>query len=301
MRIPLTLSCVVVAAVAIGAQEVTQFEVASVKPSNPAAGSPVARTPLLLPPVGGRLTATNVTVKQLVQFAYGLQSFQVAGGPAWVESERFDVQAKAADSSAAMAAVQPMLKALLADRFALRLHMETRELPMSALVLARRDGSLGAKLEPSAADCAGAQARADMLAEVLAKGGPAALAAAMPTPGDVVPCAVSPSLTPDGMGMRGNGVPMALLARFLTAVLGRVVEDRTGLIGLYDWELVFDPEILMRVAAEQAGVNIPLPAAPSDAPALLTALRQDLGLDLEGTRGPVDVLVIDSVERPAPD
>jgi uncharacterized protein (TIGR03435 family) len=85
-------------------------------------------------------------------------------------------------------------------------------------------------------------------------------------------------------------------------VSGKLVQDKTGLTGLYDFELSFDPEVMLRMAS-QFGVNLPGPVnlPPSDSPSLLTALREQLGLKLDSARGPVEVLVIDSAEMPMPD
>jgi uncharacterized protein (TIGR03435 family) len=99
--------------------------------------------------------------------------------------------------------------------------------------------------------------------------------------------------------MRSDGQPLLIMVQLLTQATGRIVKDKTGLTGLYDWEIKFDPQVLMQMAS-QIGVNLPpgVTLPPSDNPSLLTALREDLGLKLESERGPVDVLVIDSAELP---
>ena len=97
--------------------------------------------------------------------------------------------------------------------------------------------------------------------------------------------------------------PMSVLINLLTQATGRIVQDRTGLTGRYDWQLKFDPEVLMRLVS-QLGINVPqqaINAASSDNPSLLTALDEQLGLKLASERGPVQVLVIDSAELPSPD
>src|SRR5687768_7749605 len=116
------------------------FEVASVKPSNPDVAGPSGM------PVGGRFTASNLTLRDLVLRAYDLVDSQLVGGPGWRASRRFDIQAKAADPVAGMTAMQPMLKTLLADRFKLKVHTETREMPIYALVVAGEDGQLSADI-----------------------------------------------------------------------------------------------------------------------------------------------------------
>jgi uncharacterized protein (TIGR03435 family) len=99
------------------------------------------------------------------------------------------------------------------------------------------------------------------------------------------------------MTMRANGQSMAALARFLTPPMGRMVQDRTGLSGLYDWEMTFDSAAMLR-AAQQPGSN---PPSPSDSPSLTTALQEQLGVKLESARGLVEVLVIDTAALPDPD
>ncbi len=284
------------------------FEVASVKPSASGAG-PLGRLPRILPPVGGRFTALNVPLRALVRLAYGVHESQIAGGPGWVATARFDITAKTEDGAATMDAIAPMLKTLLAERFALKMHVEPRDLDAYALVLARADRAFGPRLRASAADCSHAQADGQQRLEALARGGPGALAAVMPTPGEVVPCSVMPMVDGRGgaggaasFGLRANGMPLQALVALLTQTSGRIVRDQTGLTGLFDWELTFDPQMMLAMAS-QAGLTLPpgLSPPPSDSPALFTALRDQLGLKLESGRSAVDVLVIDSAAMPTPD
>src|SRR5688572_17480226 len=173
------------------------FEVASVKPSSPNSSSSFGGFPMVMPAPNGRLTATNVPLRLLVRMAYGVQDFQIDGGPSWQMSQRFDITAKAEDGSAAtMQALLPMLKTLLADRFKLKVHTEKREMPVFALVVAREDGKLGPSLSPSTSDCSSAQAENQKLAEAFAKGGPGALAGMLPKPGEPRKCAMMPSMGP---------------------------------------------------------------------------------------------------------
>lgn len=279
------------------------FEVASVKPSHPNPSSPFGSIPMIMPPVGGRFSATNVPLRLLIRVAYELQDFQIVGGPSWQMSDKFDIVAKAEDGTArTMQAVLPLVKALLADRFKLKVHTETRELPIYALVIAREDKKLGPDIKPSTSDCSNAQAENQKRAEALAKGGPAALASVLPRPGETMTCSIGPGAMRAGaFGMRANGQAISILTQLLTQVTGRIVQDQTGLTGLYDWEMTFDPEILMRLAS-QAGVNLPagINLPTSDSPSMLTALREQLGLKLDSRRGPVEVLVIDGAELPTP-
>jgi uncharacterized protein (TIGR03435 family) len=199
-----------------------------------------------------------------------------------------------------------MMRSLLADRFKLKTHTETRELPVYALMVARSDGKLGPDIKPSSSDCSN-PADAQKRAEEVAKGGGAELLSKM-AKGETIPCMIMPAINPSnpaaGFGLRGNGQAMAGLTQFLTQLTGRMVQDKTGLTGLYDFELRFDPQVLMAMLP-QLGLNLPASATAnlpgSDSPALLTALQEQLGLKLESQRGPVEVLVIDSAEMPQPD
>lgn len=284
------------------------FEVASVKPSDPNASVGIMGPMLSVRPQGaGGISVSNIPLRLLVRMAYGVQDFQIVGGPSWQMSSKFDISAKAPEGTKDTQALLPMMKTLLADRFKLKTHTETRELPIYALMVARSDGTLGPDIKPSSSDCSNAAVDAQKRAEEIAKGGGAAVIA-MIAKGETIPCAIMPAMNPSnpaaGFGLRGNGQAMTGLTQFLTQVTGRMVHDKTGLTGLYDFELRFDPQVLMAMLP-QLGVNVPAGAAanlpPSDSPALLTALQEQLGLKLESQRGPVEVLVIDSAEMPQPD
>ena len=268
-----------------------RFEVASVKPSDPNAVGPFGQPPPLpttMPVVGGRYSATNHTLKDLVKNAYDFWfDFRIDGGPDWLTSRRFDIQAKAEDLAADMNAMRPMIRALLADRFKLKVHTEMRELPIFALVVARDDRRLGPNVKPSPLDCSNpAQPQpAEVVAALERAGRGVAGVACSIWP---MPTRVAGSIT-----MRANGVSMASLAVSLTAQLGRVVHDRTGLSRFYDWDMTYDRRATLS-PAQQAG-------STSESPVLTTALQEQLGVKLEATRGPVEVLVIDSAALPEPD
>jgi len=316
MKTPLVV-CVVVA-LGIGhtnafAQATTsaaapvRFEVASVKPSDPNASSGIfGSIPAMRPQGAGGISISNMPLRLLVRMAYGVQDFQLVGGPSWQMSSKFDISAKAPEGTTkATPDLLPMMKALLTDRFKLKTHTETRELPTYALMVARSDGKLGPDIKPSSSDCSAADAQ--KRAEELAKGGGAAFLSAL-TKGETIPCMIMPAINPSnptaGFGLRGNGQAMSGLTQFLTQVTGRIVHDKTGLTGLYDFELRFDPQVLMAMLP-QLGLNLPANATAnltsSDSPALLTALQEQLGLKLDSQKGPVEVLVIDSAEMPQPD
>jgi uncharacterized protein (TIGR03435 family) len=284
------------------------FEVASIKPSNPSVPGPRGAA------VDGRFNVSNVTLRELVLRAYDLSDSMLDGGPDWQRSRRFDIQAKAADSDATVTAMMPMLKALLADRFKLRVHTEKREMSIYALVVTRDDGQLSPNITRSTADCARVE-------QELAKAGSAGLGQLLRA-GQGVPCAimpVSPARVAGAVTMLARNVSMARLAEFLTAPAGRIVQDRTGLTGLYDWEITYNPKLGAPLRSgtitpppppppsdrplppPPPGGDTRLPMPPSDSPSLMIALQEQLGLKLESTRGPVEVLVIDSVEPPTPD
>jgi uncharacterized protein (TIGR03435 family) len=254
-----------------------RFEVASVKPS---AADPVG-LPRAVPPAPGRFTMLSVPLRLLVLRAYGdlFDDSQIIGGPDWQMSRRFDIQARAEDAAAGMDAMLPMLKTLLDERFQLKVHTETREMPIFALVVARDDRRLGANITPSTTDCSNPERVAKMQASGPSDRG--------------MPCAIwpVPARAAGSATLRANAASMAALAEFLRGATRRVVHDRTGLNGLYDWEMTYDRAI--------RGVT-PAPST-SESPELTTALQEQLGLKLESTRGPVEVLVIDSAALPEPD
>ena len=250
-------------------------------------------------PAFGRLTATNATLRRLVLAAYEKEPFQVVGGPAWENTARFDITAKATDGSATTNQILELLKTLLADRFKLRVHAETREVPIYALVMARSDGTIGAKLKPSAAACPDFKAQQQQQYEALAKGG---LAAVLPKPGETVPCTVTSRPSEPGLiAVKATGQSLAALSLMLTQLTGRLVVDKTGLTGLYDFDLTVDLLTLSRRSADIGSNFGPLAPGLPEAPALMTQLQEDLGLKLDSQRGPGEVLVIDSAELPTPD
>jgi uncharacterized protein (TIGR03435 family) len=197
-----------------------------------------------------------------------------------------------------------MLQTLLADRFKLKVHIETREVPTYALVVAREDGKLGEKLKPSAETCPDFKVQQQQQLEALAKGGLGGLAAMAPKPGETRPCSFSTlpanPQAPGSIGLKASGQAMSTLTLVLTQLTGRPVVDRTGLSGLYDFEFRIDFQTLMRIYSE-LGVNVPTPQGLPEGPSLMTQLQEELGLKLDSQRGPGEVLVIDSAERPTPD
>src|SRR5262245_17945120 len=200
------------------------FEVASVKPSDPnAATGFMGSVPSMRPQGTGGIAVSNMPFRLLVRMAYGVQDFQLIGGPAW-QSNKFDITAKAPEGTAkGTPDLLPMMKTLLADRFKLKTHTEKRELPVYALVLARSDGKLGPDIKPSSSDCSDPTATQKRTEELAKNGG--ANFIQMLAKGETIPCMIMPAINPSnpagGFGLRGNGQAMAQLTQFLTQVTGR--------------------------------------------------------------------------------
>jgi len=257
------------------------FEVASVRPNKSGDG----RVMVGVQP-GGRFNASNVPLRLLLRQAFNVQDFQIVGGPDWITSDRFDVVAKAPDGVEFTADVmRPMLRTLLVERFKLAFHNETRDMPVYALMKARTDGKLGAGLMPASIDCAALGGRRG-------SGPPPA----PPQPGQKMDCGMM-----IGPGrLNAGGMPMSNLATALAPQVGRIVLDKTELMGNYDFELSYAPEAIGSVGGPPLLNGGPLPVDPN-APNLFTALQEQLGLKLDSQRGPVDVVVIDRIEQPAAD
>ena len=257
------------------------FDVASIKPVTPA-GDGRIQVGIQMQP-GGGLRATNVTLKFLLTFAYNVRDFQISGGPGWLNSELFDLMAKSERSSdtqsipadpremtddqrkTSQEQTRQKLQALLADRFQLKFHRETKEQPVYALVV----GKNGPKIQPS---------------DDKSGNGPRGLRM--------------------GRGqLIGNSAPLELMANALSNQLGRPVLDHTGLAGRYDFKLEWTPDPAQGggpfagLPPPPPGVNGPPPPDPNG-PSIFTAI-QELGLRLESQKAPVEILVIDSVEKPS--
>ena len=254
------------------------FETASVKPNKSGDEERFTRVD-----PGGGLTVVNMQLRELITWAYQIQSFQLEGGPGWIASDRFDILAKPEREVPSTGEQDPrrmMLRTLLADRFKLVMHKETKELPIFELVLARQDGKLGPQLRPAAVDCA---ARA------------AAARAGTPPPSSGPPGPGFCGTTMNPVSVRGGGATMAMLASLLERAAKRLVIDRTGLADNWDLEVNYTPDR----SQLPPGVELPSSIDPNG-PSLFTALEEQLGLKLRPARGPVEVLVINSVQQPTP-
>jgi uncharacterized protein (TIGR03435 family) len=247
------------------------FDVASIKPNDSGA---IAEQVRFYPP-SGRVTMTNVTVKRLIQQAYQLQDQQMAGGPGWITSDHFDIVANSEATNLSPMDRWMMVRALLADRFKLKMHTEPRELQVFGLVLARADGKLGEHLKAVTPDCS------------------------VPTAPRTTPIDLSaPNLCGVIMGgpgrMNFRGVTLDVLAAQLSGRVGRSVVDRTGLTGRFDLDLEFAPAPPPGSSADPAAVDRPA----SDAASIYTAIQEQLGLKLNSQKRAIEVTVIDSIERP---
>jgi uncharacterized protein (TIGR03435 family) len=229
-----------------------EFEVASVKPTSATDHGGFWFTP-------GRFLARNVTVKLLIAIAYEIQPFQVHGGPAWMDTEHFDVEGTPENAGGDQCQETAMLKSLLEDRFKLVLHKEMGESSTYALVV----GSHGPKLRPSVNQTPGAGPTGGVHL------GPGTLVA--------------------------GGMRLGLFASLLGTRLGRTVIDQTNLPERYDIDLRWTPDL--EEPRTDPG-DAALPAEPAG-PSIFTAIQQQLGLKLESTKGPSGFFVIDKIEKPS--
>ena len=250
-----------------GADRLT-FEVASIKQNKSGSLSGGANAQ-----PGGRVTVRNTSLYDLVRNGQGLQPYEIAAGerlPAWITSDRWDIEAKGPEQ-ATQPQLRTMLQNLLNDRFKLVTRRETRDVPVYALVLSRSDRRLGPQLRQSPADCAALAAAAR---------------AADAGPGGPRQCGrdVGPGL------ISAIGTTFPDFARGLSLSTGRFVMDATGLTGRFDLDLKWTPDQVIGGAGAQ-----------TDGISLFAAIQEQLGLRLEARQAPINVLVVESAERPAED
>ncbi len=275
------------------------FEVASVKPAAPidmngrggrgggGRGSP------------GQVMFTNSPMTQFLMYAYGVKRYQISG-PSWLDTERYDIVAKLPEG-ATRADSPPMLQTLLAQRFKLAVHRETKELPIYALVVAKNGPKMmESEVVPASKDGADTPPPMSSLTPAQRKMG----ADGFP----IVPTGGRGGITqmqmmPGRMRMKVNMETMAQMADMLSNQLGRPVLDQTGLTKNYQFILDFAPE----PGGSMGPMGMALPPPPpreggtvadvDAAPSIFTALQEQLGLKLEQKKGPVELLVIDRVEK----
>jgi uncharacterized protein (TIGR03435 family) len=251
------------------------FDVASVK-ANKGGDNRV----MMRPQPGGRFTATNVTPAMLINLAYDLKPHQMVGGPDWINSEHFDIEAKA-DGNPPKEQMNLMMQSLLADRFKLAAHHDTRQLPVYLLVLSKT-GKTGPQLTPHTDD--------SKCPDISAGPPPPPRPGAGPPP---IPCGGFFMMNGH---MAAQKVTIESLARSLNNFVDRIVLDKTGLSGNFDVDFSFTGTQSPFGGQRGPDAGASDPAAP---PSIFTALQEQLGLKLESQTAPVDVLVIDHVERPS--
>jgi uncharacterized protein (TIGR03435 family) len=233
------------------------FEVATIKPSDP------ARPGQIITLRGVEVITTNTTLHDLINLAYWLHPRQLTGGPAWTESDKFDMTGKPdAPGQPNVDQMKMMIQKLLADRFQLKFHFEKRDLSAYAIRIAKN----GPKITRSQDDPKG-------------------------IPGWFF------GRAPSGMTMTFRNAPLSQVAALLQNSLDKPVVDQSDLSERYDFTLTFTPD--PGQAALLGGPPLPAVDNPDAAPDLFTAFQQQLGLKLESTRAPVDVMVIDEVEKPS--
>jgi bla regulator protein blaR1 len=248
------------------------FEVVSITPTNADRG----RVAFAYTPDG--LMAKNVPLQLLLREAYAVSDDRISGAPSWVKSDKYDIQAKV--NRAVTAELQKVrfdrrliLQPLLADRFQLRVHSEIKDLPVYSLVVAQN----GPKLRAAKVDDSGPNGSK----------GPHSL-----------------RVTGNGQ-IAAQGIPLALLVRWLSEQISHTVVDKTGLTGAYDFTLQWTPDAteaqtpMFNVTQPGQQGTAGAPAPQASGPSIFTAIEEQLGLELKSQEGPVPVLVIDHVERPA--
>jgi uncharacterized protein (TIGR03435 family) len=270
------------------------FDVASVK-QNKSTDPPTTNVLLgpgdIYSPNGGLLSATNYPLTSYIQFAYKLPANQMLSLlpqlPKWATTERFDIQARA-QGNPTKNQMRLMMQALLADRFKLAIHTESRQLAVFALVLVK-PGKFGPQLRPHFDEPPCASQLVVGSGDTIAGGYPSAC-------GGIIP--IEPSKDGD-MRLAARNVTLELTASTLTAYekLNRPVLDRTGLSGTFDF--FFEYALDLSPEASGAAANGPNGASAASGPTFLEALRDQLGLKLDSQTGPVDVVVIDHIEEPS--
>ena len=257
-----------------------EFEVASIKPSAP---QPLGRVMIRMNVDDGMLRYTNVALKDCIRTAYRVKDFQVQG-PDWLGSARFDIDAKLPDG-ASKDQVPEMLQALLADRFKLTIHRENKEHPVYALVA----GKNGPKLKP---------------AEDAPDGGAVSIpkskdGGSMPRGNMMI------QMDRAGAHLKAPSATLANLADIISRFSERPVIDMTGIEGQYDFDLVFSPETLRgvkmmgggRMPPPQGGAEQPPAEERTEAAGSIYDSVQKYGLKLEPRKAPLDIIVVDHIEK----
>jgi uncharacterized protein (TIGR03435 family) len=245
------------------------FDVVSVKPNKTGEGG----TMFMFIPDGIRITGTPI--QMLLREAFGVEDDRIFGAPGWVKSNRYDIEAKVEAADAPKLKLLKsdqlgqMLQPLLVDRFNLKFHHETRELPLYALVVAKG----GLKMKASEPQATGPDApRARRMLMFTGRG-----------------------------HLESQSSSVDMLLHILAQQTGRTIIDKTGLTGNYDYVLQWTPDDapLTNAGNPEGGLPKNDASTPDSGPSIFTALEEQLGLKLESQKGPVDVIVIDHVEEPS--
>jgi len=254
--------------VSASAQNGPHFEVVSIKRSTNVLPGPMFGNP----PGGAGFNMTSGAIVSVVLSAFPLRNRDIEGLPEWARTERYDVLATATGKPS-QADEQAMLRTMLAERMAFRGHVEQRDLPVFALVVASADRRPRPALQRIPVDCAASLA-------AVRRGEPVTAA---PLADGKEPCGYS--IQGDkGIAVTSTGITMARLADILATTAGRIVVDRTDLPGDYAFSLTY---------------SIPRTSATADeTPTVFTAVQEQLGLRLEPARAPIETLVVDHIERP---
>lgn len=250
MRIRVQVTFILWAASSLYGQTTAKqaFEVASIKPADPDARGSSSHTDRRF------MTIKNWTLKRLVQRAFGVEDYQVTGGPNWLDTYRFDINAKVDESEPELKGkegqdrIKAMLESLLGERFEFQFHRETKQLPIYNLVTAKSGFKLTAAKDTG-----------------------------------------SSSTNSNNGRLTCKGVSMPAFAVFLSGAMERPVLDATGVLGVFDFKLEWSTQ---DVAAKAPDAN------ELAGPSIFTALQEQLGLKLESTKGPVEIIVVDHAEKP---
>jgi len=252
-------------------KDLPKFDVVSIKPYGPTD----MRISISTRPDG--VAVRGMPMHMILREAFGVTNDRLLGEPDWVRSDRFDFDAKvSAEDVPTFEQLDfkqqwSMLVPVLEERCTLRFHHETRDLTTYVLVVAKG----GPKLEPS--QVAGGQTN--------------------PAPGRGAASA-GVSVGDKGVTMSGHGASMASIARWISLQLGSTVVDKTGLTATYDYSVEFAPDESMRAGMLPPGPGGGSPPPESEGPSIFAALQEQLGLKLEARKEPVDVVVIDHIDRP---
>jgi uncharacterized protein (TIGR03435 family) len=257
------------------------YDVVSVKPSKPGNRDSISMS---IVPTPDGFSATNITLQMLIQSAYGIEDDQIAHAPNWLDTERFDVSAKMDGSvmdqlqkltkDDQKLARQRMLQTLLADRFKLTIHRETKALPAYSLAIAKN----GPKLK----EAKSGDTYPNGFVTPAGRGGAGQMMG---------------STSAAGYNFVAQGIPFSTLVTWLSVQLRRPVLDKTGLSGNYDVTLNYSLDYA-QLRAPSEGTSLP-PAPDATFPTLLTAVQEQLGLKLESGKGGGETIVIDHVEKPS--